>query len=755
VPTIGQPLSLTASILPTGASGTITVTEAGATVGTGTLSSGSVAMTITSTLSSGLHNYVAKYSGDDNYLDSSSSLSVTGQISTGLTLSLAANAVPTIDQPLSLIVSGLPKGAAGLITLKDNDTQVSTSTWTSTTTSMTMTTPKLVGSAHSYVASYTPDTSSVGTYLSSNSSALSVTAKISTTGFTLAVSSGAVPTANKTLSLTASGLAKGATGTITVTESDTTVATGTVSNGGAVMTTTSPLTAGSHLFTATYSPASSSAGTYLSSTATLTVIAQIPTSISVTFSSTTVTFGSPITVKATVVASGAASSSSPALSGNVIFYDNGKTINTLPLGSNGTVSFNSTAFSVGTHEISATYVGNTYYLSSTVDPQFKVVHTDPTLNADVRGIFTAQVAATQHIAQVTQSSVNGRLEALHDDDVPEFANGLSFSNSASAPQPGQPDSFLGLNQKDNDSFLDKIAALYKKATTPTSQPQGMAKKLIRPDYNIWTAGSIVFGNQSYTGQTTHNTFSMSGVTVGIDRRFTSQFKGGLAVGLSAETTNVNTTGAYNKTRAATGSLYGSYNLGNSLFIDGQIGYGAARFTTSRTDTNSNSLMSGKRPGQLMIGSFTLSSEQKAGKLRYAPYARVDFMKAVLNAYQEQGDADWTLAYNKMNISSMALVLGLRGQYDFAMDFGTLSPTLRAEYNYNLSGSAVQNLSYVSDGTSTYALTQSASSRSGMTLATGLKASGSHQLSGSVEYVVTTTGVKVQGQTVRAAVNHAF
>ena len=131
------------------------------------------------------------------------------------------------------------------------------------------------------------------------------------------------------------------------------------------------------------------------------------------------------------------------------------------------------------------------------------------------------------------------------------------------------------------------------------------------------------------------------------------------------------------------------------------------------------------------------------------------MKAVLNAYQEQGDADWTLAYNKMNISSTALVLGLRGQYDFAMDFGTLSPTLRAEYNYNLSGSAVQNLSYVSDSTSTYALTQSASSRSGMTMAAGLKASGSHQLSGSIEYVVTTTGAKVQGQTVRAAVNHAF
>ena len=727
------------------ATGTITVTEGGTTVATGTVSSGGAVMT-TGALTAGSHSYIATYSGDGSYLGSSSStLSVTAKTTTtGLTLAVTAGAVPTSGQTLSLTASGLASAATGTITVTEGGTTVASGTVSSG--GAVMTTGALTAGSHSYIATYSGD----GSYLGSSSSTLSVTAKTTTTGLTLAVTAGAVPTSGQTLSLTASGLASGATGTITVTEGGTMVASGTVSSGGAVMTT-GALTAGSHSYIATYS----GDGSYQSSTATLTVIAKISTSISVTFSSTTITFGSPITVKATVVATGAVSSSSPALSGNVIFYDNGKTINTLSLNSNGTVSFNSTAFSVGTHEISATYVGNAYYLSSTVDPQFNVVHTDPTLNADVQGIFAAQVAATQHIVQVTQSTVNGRLEALHDDDVPEFANGLSFSNSANGRQMDQPDSCLGLNQNDNDIFLDKITGLYKNTTRPTSQSQAMAKQLIRPDYNIWTAGSIVFGNQSYTGQTTHNTFSMSGVTVGIDRRFTSQFKGGLAVGLSAETTNVNTTGAYNKTRAATGSLYGSYNLGNSLFIDGQIGYGAARFTTSRTDTNANSLMSGKRPGQLMIGSFTLSSEQKAGKLRYAPYARVDFMKAVLNAYQEQGDADWTLAYNKMNISSTALVLGLRGQYDFAMDFGTLSPTLRAEYNYNLSGSAVQNLSYVSDSTSTYALTQSASSRSGMTMAAGLKASGSHQLSGSIEYVVTTTGAKVQGQTVRAAVNHAF
>ena len=856
VPTSGQTLSLTASGLASGASGTITVTEGGTTVATGTVNSGGAVMTTTSALTAGPHSYIATYGGDGTYLGSSSSaLSVTAKTtSTGLTLAVSTGAVPTSGQTLSLTASGLASGASGTITVKDNGTTVATGTVSSGGAVMT-TTSALTAGPHSYVATYTPDSAS--SYLGSSSSALSVTAKTATTNLTLALTSGAVATIGQTLTLTASGLPSGAAGTIIVKDgSGKQVASGTVvsvsgmrgavmvttsaltvasnsftafysgddnyysssssplsvtakavitsftltlptgavptsgnslslkisglpgdangtitltegswsssvsvTNGVAAALTTSTLTAGSHTFTATYSDSS---GKYSVDTATLTFIAQVATTINVTLSPTVVTYGNPMSVKASVAAVSPVSSSTPALSGQVMFWDNGTLLNTLSLGSDGTISF-SKVLSLGKHEISAKYVGNTYYLASYVDPGGTVVRGDPTVNADVRGIFTAQVAATQHIAQVTQSTVNGRLESLHDDDVPEFANGLSFSNAGNAQQPGQPDSFLGLNQNNNDNFLDKIASLYKKATTPTSPSQTMRQKLIRPDYNIWTAGSIVFGNQNYTGQTTHSTFSMSGVTAGIDRRFTSQFRGGLALGLSAETTNINTNGAYNKTKAATASLYGSYNLGNSLFLDGQIGYGAARFTTSRTDhtdPNVSSLMTGKRPGQLLIGSFTLSSEQKAGKLKYAPYARVDFMKAMLNAYQEQGDAKWMLAYNKMSVSSAALVLGLRGQYDFAMDFGTLSPTLRAEYNYNFLGSALQNLSYaqnvsdISDNV-TYSLSQSSSRRSGMTLAAGVKAAGGHNLSGSMEYVVTTTGVKVQGQTVRAAVNHAF
>ena len=762
VPTSGQTLSLTASGLASGASGTITVKDNGTTVATGTVSSGGAVMTTTSALTAGPHSYVATYTPDSasSYLGSSSSaLSVTAKTATtNLTLALTSGAVATIGQTLTLTASGLPSGAAGTIIVKDGSgKQVASGTVVSVSGmrgAVMVTTSALTVASNSFTAFYSGDDN----YYSSSSSPLSVTAKAVITSFTLTLPTGAVPTSGNSLSLKISGLPGDANGTITLTEGSWSSSVS-VTNGVAAALTTSTLTAGSHTFTATYSDSS---GKYSVDTATLTFIAQVATTINVTLSPTVVTYGNPMSVKASVAAVSPVSSSTPALSGQVMFWDNGTLLNTLSLGSDGTISF-SKVLSLGKHEISAKYVGNTYYLASYVDPGGTVVRGDPTVNADVRGIFTAQVAATQHIAQVTQSTVNGRLESLHDDDVPEFANGLSFSNAGNAQQPGQPDSFLGLNQNNNDNFLDKIASLYKKATTPTSPSQTMRQKLIRPDYNIWTAGSIVFGNQNYTGQTTHSTFSMSGVTAGIDRRFTSQFRGGLALGLSAETTNINTNGAYNKTKAATASLYGSYNLGNSLFLDGQIGYGAARFTTSRTDhtdPNVSSLMTGKRPGQLLIGSFTLSSEQKAGKLKYAPYARVDFMKAMLNAYQEQGDAKWMLAYNKMSVSSAALVLGLRGQYDFAMDFGTLSPTLRAEYNYNFLGSALQNLSYaqnvsdISDNV-TYSLSQSSSRRSGMTLAAGVKAAGGHNLSGSMEYVVTTTGVKVQGQTVRAAVNHAF
>eukprot|EP01037_Dinobryon_pediforme_P015481 gene15481-15625_t len=733
VPTSGQTLNLIAGGLANAATGTVTFYEDSVAIGTATVASGGASFT-TSALMAGPHMFSATYNGDLNYLASSASLSVVVKmIPPSFTLSSSLGTISTVGDKPSLTVSGLTVTATGTVTFYEDGVAIGTANVTGGKASFT--TPALTAGSHIFSATYGGDSN-----YTTITSTLAVTVKIAISGFTLALPPNTVPTSGQTLNLIASELASAATGTITLSEGGTPISTSSVSKGGATLAT-GVLTAGSHIYTATYN----GDGTYQTSTATLTVTVKVATTISVTLSSATTIYGKSVTVKASVVASSAVASSTPALSGNVTFMDNGKTIKIMALGSDGTISFSSTTFSLGKHDISATYAGNDYYLGSYVDPTLTVVHTDPTLDAAVRGLFVAQVAATQHVAQITQSTVNGRLETIHDDDVPAFSNGLAFSGSTDTSKPGQPDSFLGIAQTSDENFIAKIGSFYRNKVNGLPSYSPAVKHTVRPDYNVWTAGAIIFGNTSLSGQAARSTFSLSGVTLGIDRRLTSSFKAGVAIGISAETANISSGGASNKTQALTSSLYGSYRMGNSLYLDGQIGYGAARFTTNRTDSNAGTQMSGHRAGNLLIGSFTLSSEQKFHKLKFAPYVRVNLMKAVLKAYSEKGDADWTLAYDKASVSSTALVLGIRGQYDFELDSGIVSPTLRAEYHYDLIGQSIQNLNYVSDSSASYSVTSNAAKKSGLMIAAGLKAVNSAQLSGSIEYGVTANDNGIQGQ----------
>jgi prepilin-type N-terminal cleavage/methylation domain-containing protein len=100
----GQSITFTASVTPTGATGTVTFKDGGTTLGTGTVASGSATFIISS-LSAGSHTVTAVYSGDTNYNTSTSSPALT-QIVVGpvnaakstllpLTSSIVANGIST------------------------------------------------------------------------------------------------------------------------------------------------------------------------------------------------------------------------------------------------------------------------------------------------------------------------------------------------------------------------------------------------------------------------------------------------------------------------------------------------------------------------------------------------------------------------------------------------------------------------------------------------------------------------------------
>jgi uncharacterized protein YhjY with autotransporter beta-barrel domain len=325
---------------------------------------------------------------------------------------------------------------------------------------------------------------------------------------------------------------------------------------------------------------------------------------------------------------------------------------------------------------------------------------------------------------------------LHEENTPGFVNGVSIlspgTGAARAYAPVDPPGLAG------DGKRPPVLAALDKNARPAAAP---ARELSSPDFNVWTAGAIAVGRDVVAGVPDKTRTTSQSLTVGVDTRLFEGVKAGFAIGGYTSLAKFDDVGTRDRARAWTVSGYGSWSLGQGVFVDGLLGYGGARFKTSRYDSNADSVLTGSRNGDLFFASVTASWDQNAGQLKYAPYARLDVTHAWLDRYAEQGAADWALAFDKTHVSSQAAVLGLRAQYDMPNGAGVVSPTLRVEYRHGFNGNVAQTMSYVSDPGTTYGLTLSSSRRDALTGSIGLKAKGDGNLSGQIEY---SAGLGLQG-----------
>jgi Bacterial Ig-like domain (group 3) len=222
------------------------------TTGTSATGTGGTATFGTVALLTATHNITTVYSGDANYLGSTSSVLpviVTAGSST-ITLS-SSNLDSTYGQSVTFTstVTGTTTIPTGVITFLDGATTLGTGTLDATGKAIFTTSTLLVGS-HTITASYGGDTE----YLALVSSAM--TQVVEKAAVVITATSSANPSSygdGVTFNLTATGSGVIPTGTLTLTDGATTLSVLTLDATGAASYTTSTLTAGTHALTVTYS----------------------------------------------------------------------------------------------------------------------------------------------------------------------------------------------------------------------------------------------------------------------------------------------------------------------------------------------------------------------------------------------------------------------------------------------------------------------------------------------------------------------
>ncbi len=579
---------------------------------------------------------------------------------------------------------------------------------------------------------------------SSPSNSVTPTAQVASN--TVVTLSNAAPTYGTNVVLTAT---VSPTGTGTVTFFDGAVNLGVAPlNSGVASLAISSLSVGSHNITAVYA---GDAGRFGSTSSVSTVnVSRGTTSVALIASTTAPAFGQNVTFTATVTPSVA--------TGSVAFKDGSTTISTVTL-AGGTATVSTSALSAGGHSVTAVYSGDATYATSTsaavvVTP----IRPDPTGDKNVRGILSQQAAMTQRVAGTQIDTVQRRLETLHEDETPAFVNGISLSTASGLPANANALADP-MKQAEHVSRSPTRTALDRNALRNAPRNAEFGKLQVTSPVHVWTAGSVIFGatNVAAIGATnpTRTHFALSGLTVGIDTKLFEGVKGGFSTSYSSETADINTDGSRATGRAVTGSLYGSWRLADKIFLDGLMGYGGMSFDSKRLDGNAASFISGERTGRMVFGSLAVSYDQTTGALKFAPYLRLDLIEATLGAYAENGDASWTLAFQKAQMASRSAVAGLRGQYDIAQPWGTLSPTVRVEYRRMLSGTIMQTMNYASDTSTSYALTMTGAARDMYSTALGVQARGDGAVMGSLEYLLSGSREGVQGQGLRGALRVGF
>ncbi|MGD0195194.1 MAG: Ig-like domain repeat protein [Candidatus Dormibacteria bacterium] len=361
---VGDPVTFTATVNPSTATGTVTFLNNGSTMGTGTLSSGIASLTTTSLPPNTYTNITASYGGDT--LDASSASSalspsqVVNQLTT--TTTLASDNNPSQNgQPVDLTATvtnsdlSAPGTATGTVTFSDNGITLATENLTPglTGATATLTTSSLAVGPHPITATYGGDTDDAA---SAPSSVVSQVVNPGNTTTDLA-SSENPSTYGDSVTFTATVSPATATGNVTFYDNSgaITLGSGELSLVAGVPTatlTTSALSGGDHNITAVYGGDTNDDGS--PSSVLVQVVNPVATNVGLGSSENASTYGDAVTFTATV---------SPLTATGSVTFDDGTTV----LGTDAltlvagvpTATLTTSALGAGDHNITAVYGGDT------------------------------------------------------------------------------------------------------------------------------------------------------------------------------------------------------------------------------------------------------------------------------------------------------------------------------------------------------------------------------------------------------------
>lgn len=410
---LGSVVTFTATVTGASPSGTIQFYDGNTLLGSSSTDGNGVASFNTSALAIGSHNITAAFTGDTSNSPSTSTILIQTVKQTP-TVALASSVNPTnVGQSTTLTatVTAASVQPTGSVTFTDGGTTLGTAALNVNGVA-TLPVTSLTAGTHNITASYAGDTAT----LAGASASLTQTVNKWSTTTTLTTSLtpsplGTAVTLNIAVVPTSSVIPSG---TVTLMDGATTIATLSLDPQGRATYSTADLTVGTHTLTAQF------LGDATNDVSTLSPLSQVVQKI--TTSTVLTSSVNPANGGATILLTAATDATSTnavagQLTGTVTFTEGATTLGTATLSSTGTATLSISTLAVGTHPIIATYSGNSGYASSASPTLTQVVQLatttvqisssiSPAYGGD-KVVFTAVVAGNGGVPSGTVTFFDG------------------------------------------------------------------------------------------------------------------------------------------------------------------------------------------------------------------------------------------------------------------------------------------------------------------------------------------------------------
>jgi len=171
------------------------------------------------------------------------------------------------------------------------------------------------------------------------------------------------------------------------------------------------------------------------------------------------------------------------------------------------------------------------------------------------------------------------------------------------------------------------------------------------------------------------------ITLGVDYRVDNASFAGLSVSVSDGDSDLDShLGGSEVSSLMLGSHGAKY--WDKHYISAFLAYGAIDIDVNRSTANDT--FSASTEGDYWYADFTLGADYNYGPLRLNPSVRALYMRGEVDSYTERSasGSGAVRSVNAQDIDSTVLSLALQADYSLLQSWGVLSPSVRAEFNFD-------------------------------------------------------------------------